>query len=461
MRITDFFIRRAQLRELGKNPQLITAVENPSEKMQLAAVRQNPDLVSVLDNPTEEVQLAAVRQKADCLLQLREPTEKVCLAAIAENPEMIRYIHEPTEKMQLLVVRRNPEMITLLENPCERAQLLAVMADSGLITAIGSPSANTQLSVVRKDPHLIREISVPDWKAQLYAVGQDPELIRFISEPAEKVQLSVLNGDASLIRLVRTPTEKAQMLAVGRNSSLIGHIKNPTEKVQLMAVHDSPANILRIKNPSRQACLSCLGSVMPGGTAGIHFKEDISEAVKNLFTRLGEIEERYGELMRDAGHMDTYDARYEATEKAEAYRTRKISAAVGTFRKEAGLETSAVPEKTVVVEKTEATEAQPSSGEMRFKGGRRELTIRNGSAVLRTNGESFDATDILKDMRAHGVDIGRVSGKAMSEMLKGNKTALPGASGNSVFAIVKGPAGYGLKAFQIAKQVHSAAAQEI
>ena len=197
------------------------------------------------------------------------------------------------------------------------------MADSGLITAIGSPSANTQLSVVRKDPHLIREISVPDWKAQLYAVGQDPELIRFISEPAEKVQLSVLNGDASLIRLVRTPTEKAQMLAVGRNSSLIGHIKNPTEKVQLMAVHDSPANILRIKNPSRQACLSCLGSVMPGGTAGIHFKEDISEAVKNLFTRLGEIEERYGELMRDAGHMDTYDARYEATEKAEAYRTRK------------------------------------------------------------------------------------------------------------------------------------------
>lgn len=91
----------------------------------------------------------------------------------------------------------------------------------------------------------------------------------------------------------------------------------------------------------------------------------------------------------------------------------------------------------------------------------RELTIRNGSAVLRTNGESFDATDILKDMRAHGVDIGRVSGKAMSEMLKGNKTALPGASGNSVFAIVKGPAGYGLKAFQIAKQVHSAAAQEI
>ena len=61
--------------------------------------------------------------------------------------------------------------------------------------------------------------------------------------------------------------------------------------------------------------------------------------------------------------------------------------------------------------------------------------------MLRTNGESFDATDILKDMRAHGVDIGRVSGKAMSEMLKGNKTALPGASGNSVFAYCQGTGG--------------------
>ena len=408
--------------------------------MQLAAVRQNPDLVSVLDNPTEEVQLAAVRQKADCLLQLREPTEKVCLAAIAENPEMIRYIHEPTEKMQLLVVRRNPEMITLLENPCERAQLLAVMADSGLITAIGSPSANTQLSVVGKDPHLIREISVPDWKAQLYAVGQDPELIRFISEPAEKVQLSVLNGDAS-DKTRENPHGKGTDAGRWQKFLPIGHIKNPTEKVQLMAVHDSPANIPRIKNPSRQACLSCLGSVMPGGTAGIHFKEDISEAVKNLFTKArgnrGEIWRAYAGC-RAYGHLRR---QIRSDGKGGSLPYKKNFRGSRHVQKEAVPETSAVPEKTVVVEKTEATEAQPSSGEMRFKGGRRELTIRNGSAVLRTNGESFDATDIPKDMRAHGVDIGRVSGKAMSEMLKGNKTALPGASGNSVFAIVKGTGG--------------------
>ncbi len=60
-----------------------------------------------------------------------------------------------------------------------------------------------------------------------------------------------------------------------------------------------------------------------------------------------------------------------------------------------------------------------------------------------------------------GADLRKVRKDPMEIMSMERPTALPGASGNSVFAIVKGPAGYGLKAFQIAKQVHSAAAQEI
>ena len=149
--------------------------------------------------------------------------------------------------------------------------------------------------------------------------------------------------------------------------------------------------------------------------------------------------------MRDAGHMDTYDARYEATEKAEATVQEKFprqSARSGKRRSW----NFAVPERLLSWRKRRQRRRNILP-ENEVQGRPRELTIRNGSAVLRTNGESFDATDILKGMSAHGVDIGRVSGKAMSEMLKGNKTALPGASGNSVFAIVKGPAGYGLKAF--------------
>ena len=128
--------------------------------------------------------------------------------------------------------------------------------------------------------------------------------------------------------------------------------------------------------------------------------------------------------MRDAGHMDTYDARYEATEKAEATVQEKFprqSARSGKrrswklplFRKDCCRGENGGNGSATILRRNEV------------QGRPRELTIRNGSAVLRTNGESFDATDILKDMRAHGVDIGRVSGKAMSEMLKVTRPLCP------------------------------------
>ena len=137
-----------------------------------------------------------------------------------------------------------------------------------------------------------------------------------------------------------------------------------------MAVHDSPAKHPEDKRTPSPAGIPVMSRFRHARrTAGIHFKEDISEAVKNLFTRLGEIEERYGELMRDAGHMDTYDARYEATEKAEATVQEKFprQSARSGKRRSWNFRCSG---KTVAMEKTEATEAQPSSGEMRFKGGR-------------------------------------------------------------------------------------------
>ena len=341
---------------------------------------------------------------------------------------------------------------TALAEALKHPDLSAIMLEARKLKVIGKDIYS--LGYIDSPMEVAKKFSLADAKAVNKAVAD--KLAQWDSLSLEQ-QLKKLNFEAYdfLGGNYHNVQQKYPTWQVSQQA-YVKQIGIVQDKIDWKAIKDNYADLSKFSTKSKpyQSLIAQLENAINGNDKAMAQQT-------NLFTRLGEIEERYGELMRDAGHMDTYDARYEATEKAEAYRTRKISAAVGTFRKEAVLETSAVPEKTVVVEKTEATEAQPSSGEMRFKGGRRELTIRNGSAVLRTNGESFDATDILKDMRAHGVDIGRVSGKAMSEMLKGNKTALPGASGNSVFAIVKGPAGYGLKAFQIAKQVHSAAAQEI
>ncbi|ALK83945.1 hypothetical protein BvMPK_1338 [Phocaeicola vulgatus] len=222
-------------------------------------------------------------------------------------------------------------------------------------------------------------------EAQLYAVGQDPELIRLSANRRKKYSCPSLTGRLP-DKTRENPHGKGTDAAVGRNSSLIGHIRNPTEKVQLMAVHDSPANILRIKNPSRQACLSCLGSVMPGGTAGIHFKEDISEAVKNLFYQArgnrGEIWRAYAGC-RAYGHLR---CQIRSDGKGGSLPYKKNFRGSRRVQERGGPGNFRCSGKDCCRGENGSNEAQPSSGEMRFKGGRRELTIRNGSAVLRTNG---------------------------------------------------------------------------
>lgn len=439
MRIADYLKGLVQLRRVREKPSLIANFENPTEKMQLAAVKADPELILHLDNPTEKVQLLGVSKNPDLFPHLRHPTEKTCLMAVNSDPGLIRYIREPSERVQLAAVRQNASVIKYVENPAEKAQLAAVMAN----------------------PELVRGMENPAERVQLAAIKDSPELIRAMENPTERVQLLATGSDPSLMQSVKNPSEKACMVLVSGNPDNIRYITAPSEKVQLMAVRDNPANILRIKNPSRNVCLSCLTAVLPTEGSIPSFRENLSEPVKNLFTRLDEIENRYEDLMREAGNMNTYKDRSEAMEEARAYRTRETSTATRTFRKEAAPDVSATPVQNTQAEKKAATTAQASPKELRFKGGRRELTVKDGKAILTVNGRNFDATKILTDMRAQGVDISKVPAKTMGEMLKGNRTALPGASKKSLFSIVKGAAGYGMAAFQAVQQTHGIASQEM
>lgn len=439
MKITDYIRGLIQLNRVKENPSLIINFENPSERMQLAAVSADPELLMNIDNPTEKVQLLAVSRDPSLFLQIRQPSEKACLLAVSNDPELIQYIREPSDKVQLAAVRQSSNVISHVENPCEKAQLAAVMDSPGLIGRIRNPAERVQLAAVRALPSSISDIE----------------------NPTERVQLLACNTDFSLIGTVKAPSEKVCMYLVSRDPRVIRHIKTPSEKVQFLAVRDNPANILKIDSPSRNVCLSCLTAVLPAEGAAGRFKENISEAVKSLFTQLGEIGDVYEDLMRKAESMNTHKGGLEATEKAEAYRTRETSKAVQAFRKEAVADFSPAPSKSAAAEKKPATTEQASGEELRFKGGRRELTVKDGKATLTVNGRDFDATRILTDMKAQGVDISRVPAKAMGEMLKGNKTALPGASTKSRFSITKGAAGYGLMAFQAVQQANGMAAQEM
>lgn len=439
MKITDYIRGLVQLNRLKENPSLIVNFENSTEKMQLVAVRADPELIMNIDNPTEKVQLLAVSRDPSLFLQIRHPSEKTCLLAVSSAPELIQYIREPSGKVQLAAIRQSAPVIKYVENPCEKAQLAAVMASPDLVGGIENPTERVQLVAVRTLPGTIKDIE----------------------NPTERVQLLACGADSSLIQTVRTPSERVCMALVARDSDNIMHITDPSEKVQFMAVRDNPANILKIGSPSRNVCLSCLAAVLPAEATTDRFRENLSEPVKSLFVKLDKIGTRYDDLMRKADNMNTYKDRFEATEKAEAYRARETSAAIQAFRKEAVPNAAAAPEKNTMTEKEGVTTTQASPKELHFKGGHRELTVKDGKATLTVNGRNFDATRILTDMKAQGVDISKVPAKTMSEMLKGNKTILPGASKKSMFSIVKGAAGYGMSAFRVAQQAHGMAAQEM
>ncbi|MBT9871109.1 ArdC family protein, partial [Phocaeicola vulgatus] len=80
-----------------------------------------------------------------------------------------------------------------------------------------------------------------------------------------------------------------------------------------------------------------------------------------------------------------------------------------------------------------------------FKGGRREIEITSGGAVIRTNGNQYDATGILKGLEKAGIDVRNISGSQWESMLRGRGTVLNPAKQKMLFSIRKQPSGYGVR----------------
>ncbi|WP_252194876.1 zincin-like metallopeptidase domain-containing protein, partial [Phocaeicola vulgatus] len=80
-----------------------------------------------------------------------------------------------------------------------------------------------------------------------------------------------------------------------------------------------------------------------------------------------------------------------------------------------------------------------------FKGGRREIEITSEGAVIRTNGNQYDATGILKGLEKAGIDVRNISGSQWESMLRGRGTVLNPAKQKMLFSIRKQPSGYGVR----------------
>lgn len=96
-----------------------------------------------------------------------------------------------------------------------------------------------------------------------------------------------------------------------------------------------------------------------------------------------------------------------------------------------------------------------------FKGGRREIEITSEGAVIRTNGNQYDATGILKGLEKAGIDVRNISGSQWESMLRGRGTVLNPAKQKMLFSIRKQPSGYGVRIADISGKISSSVQREL
>ena len=96
-----------------------------------------------------------------------------------------------------------------------------------------------------------------------------------------------------------------------------------------------------------------------------------------------------------------------------------------------------------------------------FKGGRREIEITSAGAVIRTNGNQYDVTGILKGLEKAGIDVRNISGSQWESMLRGRGTVLNPAKQKMLFSIRKQPSGYGVRIADISGKISSSVQREL
>ena len=87
--------------------------------------------------------------------------------------------------------------------------------------------------------------------------------------------------------------------------------------------------------------------------------------------------------------------------------------------------------------------------------------ITSGGAVIRTNGNQYDATGILKGLEKAGIDVRNISGSQWESMLRGRGTVLNPAKQKMLFSIRKQPSGYGVRIADISGKISSSVQREL
>lgn len=173
---------------------------------------------------------------------------------------------------------------------------------------------------------------------------------------------------------------------------------------------------------------------------------------KEYDTRKEEVRQEYREKVRKG------ELREPTTEEIKQNR---IDGWIHAANGDASLERTQSARRVLEKRGIDWREPQVENPLLLFKGGRREIEITSGKAVIRTNGNEYDATGILKFLDRAAVDVKGVTESQWKNILRGQGIALDPAKPTSLFSIQKQAAGYTMRMADIANHMSSSIQKEL
>lgn len=463
---------------IKKYPGAIGEFKNISEKTGLLAVNTAPETIGLIDNPSVKIQLAATRKQPYCVClinnldckakaeacQFINSSDETKLEAVRYNPKNLQFINAPSDliintafeetKKRELENSRMHGLAQLMENSTERVE----QVDMGKAVSVSEISVadDHQLSKSSIRKYLERlSKNLPanfDSKHDETAFNKRYDFVK----RGDEFEKSYFNSyQASYYTDNSSQGEKErETLAKDKEDFYNGRSQEIKEVMESDGLQQRVYSISNSNNEDYIHYMDKDGDIL----------EFVYPQNREFGIRINGNPEGYAPIApQDASNIHLAVQNYKYNRISLSQMEEKIDSVKQLYAdsiKETNISTLNTDVNTAIDQKTSES-ALPPVKEMNIKGKRRELTVKDGTAMIRTNGQSYDATGILSVMQEQGIDIKTVPQKTMTDMLMGNKVSLPGSAPNTLFSIAKGPAGYTLKAFRIAKLANNIAAQEL
>ena len=189
--------RKLQTLAIENDPYAIQYIDD--EELYWKALRIKPEVIQAIDAPTEEMQMFAIEDDPDNLAFINKPTIAVQIEAVKKNPFVI---HE------MLVCRSEPVHLDVVKTAIEYSK------DARIMRAFHHAPDNIKELVIAKYPKALNQIDFQTENMQLIAMNNDPSAYEYVIEPQSDKVVKLIKKCKAIIFFRECASDKDIMMTV-------------------------------------------------------------------------------------------------------------------------------------------------------------------------------------------------------------------------------------------------------